>query len=323
MGSVRTVQKGTIVRRRRQSPIAVYGALAANVAIAVTKFAAAAISGSSALFAEGVHSVVDSGNELLLLLGLKRARRPADAEHPYGHGKEVFFWTLVVAVVLFGVGGGVSAYEGVHRLLRPTELRNFGWSLIVLVISFVFERISFVIGVRRLRRKSRPGEGLFAMLHESKSPTVFAVVLEDFAAQLGIVVAVIGVTLGHWLGSPLPDSIASIVIGLILASLACVLAWECRSLLVGESASPELCKSIRELVLRDPAVVDVDPPLTMQLGPEEILVNLVVRFREALASTELVSSIDRIETALRSAHPSIQKVFVEASSVGRSGPHGV
>ena len=300
---------------RAHRPVALYGALAANLAIAVAKFIAAGATGSSALFSEGIHSVVDTGNELLLLLGVRRARRPADDDHPYGYGKELYFWSLIVAIVIFAVGGGVSAYEGVRHVIHPKELQSFGWSLAVLVVALVFEGTSFAIATRHLRASAPPGQSIVTTLRRSKNPSVFSVVFEDSAALIGIIIAAVGIVTGHAMRSPVPDAIASIVIGVLLASVALVLAYLSRELLLGESASPELRSSLGAIVGGDKDVVRMKPPLTMHLGPEDVLVNLEIEFAPQLGTREIAAAIDRIEREIGRRHPSVKRVFVEAASL--------
>jgi cation diffusion facilitator family transporter len=292
-----------------------YGALTANACIAVFKFIAAGFSGSSALFSEGIHSVVDTGNELLLLFGLRRSQRPADRNHPYGYGKELYFWSLIVAIVIFAVGGGLSVYEGVRHLLRPRRLEHFGWNLLVLGVSFAFEGTSLVIAIRRLRAGAPAERSLITMVRHSKNPSVFSVVLEDSAALVGLLVAAAGITTGHLLHSAVPDALASLLIGLVLASVALVLGYMSRELLLGESASPELLASLGSIVNGDTNVVRMKPPLTMHLGPEEILVNLEIEFSPRLGAGEVASVIDRIEREIRTRHPTVKQVFVEAASL--------
>jgi cation diffusion facilitator family transporter len=294
-----------------EKPITVYVALAANVAIAVTKFIVAGLSGSSAMLSEAIHSVIDSGNELLLLLGVWRGRRAADRRHPYGHGKELYFWALIVAVLLFAVGGGMSIYEGVDRLLHPRPLRAMGWSLAVLGIAFVFEGVSFLIAWRKLRAKNGPRGTLFEAFVWSKDPAVYTVVVEDFAALVGLAVAFVAAIVGHVAHTTYADAIASIVIGVILATVAVFLGRENRGLLLGESASPQVVAELRALAERDEAVRRVECPLTMHLGPDDLLVNLVVQFHANLSSRDIVLAIDRIKARIRGAHPEVHHVFVE------------
>lgn len=292
-------------------PVAVYGALAANLAIAVVKFIAAAITGSSAMVSEGIHSVVDSGNQLLLLFGIHRSRKPPDENHPFGHGKELYFWSLIVAIVLFGVGGGMSIYEGVVHLQHPSELRDPAWSFAVLAAAFVFEMISFVIAFREFRREVE-GKSLWRAFRTSKDPSVFTVLAEDAAALAGLVVAFIGVWLTWLLQEPAWDGAASIVIGALLALVAVFLARESKGLLVGESADMELVRGARGLIDSDPAVERVEQALTMHLGADQILLAVDAVFRPQLSARELVEAIERIEGKIRLRYPAIQRVFLEA-----------
>lgn len=301
-------------RKDEESPIAVYGALAANAAIAAIKFFVAAISGSSAMLSEAIHSTVDTGNELLLLLGVHRARRPADPEHPYGHGKELYFWGFVVAMVIFAGGGGMSFYEGVTRLHEPARpVAHMAWKLGVLGAAFVFESVSFVIALRAVERK--PGRGLFASLRESRDPSVYTVVAEDAAALAGLVVAATGITLAHVLRAPWIDAVASMVIGAILGSVAIVLSLVSRSLLVGRSGDRALVESIQRIAAREPGIRAVSTPLTMQLGPNEVIVALDIAPTPELRAVDVGRTIARIERAIREAHPEVRRVFLEARSI--------
>jgi len=292
-----------------KSPVQVYGAMAANLGIAAIKFAAAMVSGSSAMLSESIHSVVDTGNEALLLVGLRRSRRPADPEHPYGHGKELYFWSLIVAVLLFGIGGGMSAFEGI------THLRRHGtgspmWNYIVLAVSGLLEGTSWVIAFREFR--GRPHRrGYWRAFFESKDPSVFTVLAEDTAAIVGLVIAFLGVFLSHELGIWYADGVASILIGVTLAVVAVVLIHEGRRLLIGESAREETVKDIRHLAQSDPSVAGVLGPLTMHLGPEEILVNLGLRFKPGTPIEEVARAMDRIERIIRQAHPRVRHVFID------------
>lgn len=298
----------------RAKPIVLYGALAANLIIAAAKFIAASISGSSALLSEGIHSVVDSGNELLLLLGLRQSRRPPDEAHPFGHGKELYFWSLIVALLIFSIGGGMSVYEGMRHLFRGGRVGALGESIAVLAVAFVFEGASFAIAVRKLRRTSRDAP-LWKAVEASKDPSVYTVVVEDGAALIGLIIAFAGVLLGHVTGSHVPDSVAAILIGVLLASVAIFLARESKRLLVGESASPELVEGIRALTEEDDAVARAAPPLTMHLAPDEVLVNLEIEFRRGIAAEDAARVIDRLERRIRSTYPEVRRIFIEAAAL--------
>lgn len=292
----------------------VYAALAANGVIAAAKFVAAAITGSSAMLSEGIHSVVDTGNELLLLLGIRRSRRPPDAEHPFGHGKEIYFWGLLVAVLLFGIGGGLSMYEGVENLRHPRELKPPGWNYAVLAVAFVAESYSWVVA-RRSLGGGRGLSGIWRAATESKDPAVFTVLGEDTAALAGLVIAFFGVLFEQLLGSPTPDAVASILIGLVLCTTALFLVWQTRGLLVGTSADAEVVRSVAAIVARDPEVLRAGPPLTMHLGPDDVLLALDVAFRENLSSGQVGAAIDRLEEAIRAEHPEIRRIYLEAEAL--------
>jgi cation diffusion facilitator family transporter len=293
------------------SHVVVYAATAANLGIAVTKFVAAGVSGSSALLSEAIHSLVDTGNELLLLLGLKRSARPADAQYPFGYGKELYFWSLIVALLLFSAGGGMAFYEGVTHITNPQPLEDPFWAYVVIGAAALFEGTSFIIAIREFRRRPGP-KHLFAKVHRSKDPSVFTVVIEDLAALLGLLVAFAGVLASHLLHNPILDGVASIFIGMILAAAAVALAHESRSLLVGESASPNIVADICKAAARDPAVQRAHTPLTMHLGPREILLNLELDFREGISASEQVAAVSRIEEAIRAQHPAVTRIFIEA-----------
>jgi cation diffusion facilitator family transporter len=294
-----------------ESRRAVLVALAGNVGIAVSKFVAAAITGSSAMLSEGIHSVVDTGNQGLLLLGMRQSRRPADAQHPFGYGKELYFWTLVTAILIFAVGGGMSFYEGVTHLIDPTPLTDASWNYVVVGIALVFEGVSWTIAFREFRKTTK-GRGLIRSVHTSKDPTVL---LEDSAAIIGLLIALFGVAFGHRLDNPYFDGGASVAIGVLLAAVAVILAYESKGLLIGEGVRPRTLASIRALVEADPAVEEAVRVLTMHFGPHEILLNLDIRFREELTITQVTEAIDRIEQTICRTHPDVNRIFIEIESL--------
>jgi cation diffusion facilitator family transporter len=301
-----------------ESRVAIYAAIAANVAIAVTKFAAAAWTGSSAMLSEAIHTVVDTGDGLLLLVGLHLSRRPADESHPFGYGKDLYFWTLIVGILIFAVGGGMSVYEGASHLLSPSHAGHFVVNVVVIAFSMVFEGGSFVFAWRRFGayRRAHPGaRGVIEAIHTSKDPSAFAVVLEDGAALLGLILAGVGIGLSHFLGSPVYDGIASIAIGVVLASVATVLAYESRDLLIGERAFRVVVRSIRATAERESGLSRVGRVLTMQLGPENVLVALEVSFDEGLSAREIAAAAQRLEASIRETHPHVQHVFIDLHSV--------
>lgn len=296
------------------SPKAVYAAIAGNFAIAITKFVAAAFTGSSAMVAEGVHSLADTGNGGLLLFGIRQSRKPADEAHPFGHGKELYFWTLVVAMMLFAVGGGFSLYEGIRHIRHPEPVEERVWAYGVLAAAMIFEGAAWWIAYRSVRMEAR-GRPLFRAIRASKDPTTFTVLFEDSAAMLGLAVAFVGILVGQLTGNPYADGVASIVIGLILVLVAGFLAFETKGLLLGESASPETLARIQEVIGADPAVEAMVRSQTMHFGPEEILLAADVRFRRDVPSAEVVAAIDRIDQMIRSEIPQIRHVFLEAQAL--------
>jgi cation diffusion facilitator family transporter len=302
-------------RMAQESKTAVIAAIIGNAAIAAIKFVAGAITGSSAMISEGIHSVVDTGNGGLLFYGLRRGARPADTAHPFGHGMEVFFWSLIVAVSIFGIGGGMSIYEGVMHIQHPSTLQNPLINYIVLAAAMVFESISFTVAWKAFR-KSKKGRGTMAAIHHGKDPSLFTILFEDTAALLGLVVAFFGVLLSHLLHAPVIDGAASVLIGCILVCAALWLAYESKSLLVGEAADPELVAAVRRLALADPAVIGLGTVLTMHLGPDDVLLNLEVHFRPESSVAEVHEAIHRIEASIAHLFPVVNRVFVEVGMPG-------
>src|SRR5919197_4054527 len=301
------------------APKAVYAAIAGNLAIATIKFIAAAFTGSSAMLAEGVHSLVDTGNGGLILLGLRLSRKPADARHPFGHGKELYFWTRVVAIIIFGVGGGISFYEGIRHLREPGPVENLAWAYGVLAASFVFEGYSWMVAVREFRREAA-GQPWLAAIRASKDPTNFTVLFEDTAALLGLVVALAGVYAADRLGNPYLAGVASMVIGVILASVAVFLAAESKGLLIGEAVDAEISASVREIAEADPRVRRALRLLTMHLSPQEVLLALELEFQPGPSAADAAAAVERIDRAIRAAHPEIKHIFIEAQSLKGSVP---
>jgi len=300
----------------RESRWVIYGALAANAGVCVAKFIAAVISGSSALLAEGIHSLADTGNEILLLLGLRRSQKRADSSHPYGYGKEQYFWSLIVALVLFLVGGCTSIYEGVHRLTHPHRIEHSLANYVVIGVAFAFESGSLWFGVHKLRAR-HPQGSLLSAIQRSKNPSVFTVVAEDIAAIAGLVAAFVGVLASDLFEAAWCDALGSIAVGVTLCVVAAFLVSESHQLLVGESGSQELLDHVRRLTREDPSVKSVGKALSMQLGPEQVLINLTVEFEPEARSSDLPGAIQRLEQRIRDAHPEITQLYVEASSPAR------
>ena len=296
----------------------IYAALAGNGMIAVTKFGAAVFTGSSAMFSEAIHSVVDMGNQGLLLLGLRRAKRPPDSAHPFGYGMELYFWTFVVAILIFAVGAGISIYEGVHRINSPQPITNPYINYVVLVLAMVFEAFAWTVAFREFRR-TKGRLGYLEAVRRSKDPTVFTVLFEDSAAMLGLIVALVGIFLAQVLDMPALDGVASVVIGIILAVTAILLAYETKSLLIGERARPEVIGGIREIVRRFPQIIAVNELLTMHMGPRDVLLNLSVDFDDRVKSAEVEEAISDMEQQIKAAFPDVKRVFIEAQSWQRHG----
>lgn len=300
------------------SRLVIYAALAGNFLIAVTKFAAAALTGSSAMLSEGVHSLVDTGNQALLLLGLHRGKRPADATHPFGHGKEVYFWSFVVAILIFAVGAGVSLVEGVRHILHPRHLENVSINYVVLGLSFVFEGVAWWLAFKAFRR-AKGRFGYMQAVRRSKDPTTFVVLFEDSAAMAGIIVAALGIGLGQLTGWHWMDGAASVAIGVILAVTAWLLATETKDLLIGESAAPEVEAAIRRLADSRSEVGVLHEVLTLHMGPEFVLVNLSLDFDDALDAAAVEAATRRLVADIKRDQPLVQRVFIKAAEDPAAG----
>ncbi len=292
----------------------IFVAMGSNLAIAITKFIAAAFTGSSAMISEGIHSVVDTIDQLLLLLGISRSQKPADDSHPFGYGQELYFWTFIVAILIFAIGGGMSIYEGITHLINPSPLEDPMWNYIVLGMAILFEGFSWTVALKEFL-PTKGKQNFWEAIKNSKDPTVFTVLFEDSAAILGLIVALTGIFLGHLFNNIYFDGIASIIIGIILAIVAVVLAIESKGLLVGESANPQTIDSIRSLSKTEPGVKEVMRILTMQLAPQEVLLNLEIQFSRNLTGEEIASTVDNLEAKIRQKHPEIKQIFVEAKSL--------
>jgi cation diffusion facilitator family transporter len=303
-------------KKESERPIVILAAMGANLGIAVAKFVAAALTGSSAMISEGIHSIVDTANEGLLLVGLNRAQRSPDAEHPFGYGKELYFWSFIVAIVIFGVGGGVAMYEGITHILDPTELEDPLVSYIVLGIAFVLEGGSWIVAYRAVSAATSPGASTVATIRASKDPSVVTVLLEDSAALAGLVVAAVGIFISHQLGDPRIDGLASLVIGGILAGVAIFLAAEARGLLVGERADPMLIERLRKIAEADEEVDAVEDIRSMHMGPDHVVVTLRVRFADH-ESDRVARTIERLEKRLRSEDERLGDVTMQPVSQAR------
>jgi cation diffusion facilitator family transporter len=308
---------GTILpnMRSRSSRKVIYAAIVANLGIAASKYLAASFTGSSAMMAEAIHSTVDTGNELLLLLGMKRSLRPAHPLHPFGHGKALYFYSLLVAVYIFALGGGLTIYRGVSHLLNPELPENAGWNYIVLAVAAGFEFYSWRVSYRELRQRKDPDESIFDEIVGSKDPTVFTVFLEDSAGLIGTGIAFLGIFLGAVFHNPYMDPIASVLVGILLAAVALLLGRETGALLIGERTNRARIRKIRRIIDEDPAVERVGKTLTMQLGPQQALLTAEIKFRGSLTVSQLESSIDRIKERIREEEPAMERIFIEANSL--------
>jgi cation diffusion facilitator family transporter len=306
--------------------VAVIGALFANGLIAILKLVAALITGSSGMMAEALHSVADTTNQVFLLLGLRFYKRPASDKHPFGYGKERFFWSFIAAIFIFGVGATYAIYEGIEKLAHPHAPTNLGWAYAVLAISFVLEGGSIALAIyQEVKEAHHEGLTFAEYLRESKDPTAKTVLFEDSAALIGILIAATGLLLtdyqvggaagAYW------DGLASIIIGLVLAVVAFVLARSSRGLLLGEGANPKVLAAIKQAIESHPNVERVVELLTMHLAPRQILINAHVRLRPELRTDEIVSSIEEVEERIKNAEPKVEMIFLEAARDDQADEH--
>jgi len=297
------------------SKIAIYAALAGNLLVALTKFVAAALSGSSSMLSEGIHSLVDTGNEVLLLYGLRRAQRRPTTAHPLGYGRELYFWSFIVAVLLFALGAGVSIYQGISRIRAPEPIEHLALNYIVLGLSFVFEGVSWRVSQRAFA--AAKGElGWWEAVRRSKDPSKFIVLFEDTAALIGIVIAAAGLYLAESLRLPVFDGIASLLIGLVLAVTAALLARESKGLLIGERADSRTAAAIEALAADEPGVVSANGLLTVQLAPDQIVAALSLEFDDGLATPQIEHAVAAIEQRVRAKHPEVTALFVKPQTAG-------
>ncbi len=291
----------------------IYAALAGNCLIAITKFTAAAFTGSSAMLSEAIHSLVDTGNQGLLLIGVNRSRQPADDTHPFGYGMEVYFWAFVVAIMIFGVGAGVSLYEGIAKIRDPHEITNPMINYVVLLIAMVFEAGAWWIAYSEFQR-TRGRRGILQAVRQSKDPTVFTVLFEDSAAMLGLIVAFVGIGAAQYTGIAELDGVASVCIGLILATTAALLAYETKGLIIGEAATPDLVAGVRRIAMSAPGVRRINELRTMHMGPNDILVAISLDFGDDIPAGEVEATISALERDIKQAYGDVKRVFAEIQS---------
>lgn len=288
----------------------IYIALLGNLIIAVAKFIGAFVTSSAAMLSEAVHSVVDTLNEILLLYGLKKSQQPPDEEHPFGYGRELYFWSFIVALLVFALGAVVSIYQGVHHIFEPEPISSPFINYVILVVAFLCEGFSWLTALKGFR-KYKGNMGYFEAFRKSKDPTTFTVLFEDSAALVGLVIAFLGVFLSHYYHAPTLDGIASILIGCILAIVAFLMARETKGLLMGESADPALPKHILELVQQDHAVLYANGVLTQQMGAHQVIASLSLEFKDNLTSDEIEACVNRLETRVKHLHPEIVGLFIK------------
>ena len=296
-----------------ESKTTIFAALAGNLAIAVTKFGAAFWTGSAAMLSEAIHSTVDTGNQLLMLHGLRRSVRPATPAHPFGYGLELYFWTFVVAILIFGLGAGVSIFEGISKIRAPHPVENSLVNYVVLGLSFLFEGASWLVAFRAFRAENR-GSSLLDAVRRSKDPTVFTVLLEDSAALTGLLIAGVGLACAEIFALPRLDGVASVLIGLVLGGVAAFLAAECKGLMLGEAADPAVRDGLRGIVARSPGVNSVNEVLTMHFGPRDVLAAISLDFEDALPAEAAEQATSSIERAIKAAFPEVRRIFIEVQS---------
>jgi len=303
------------------SKLVIIAALIGNALISVTKFVAAAITGSSAMMSEGIHSLVDTGNQVLLLYGMKRAAKPPDADFPFGYGKEIYFWSFIVAILIFALGGGISIYEGVQHIQHPEPISNPLINYIVLGLAMVFEGAAWYFAFREFNRvKGR--WGYLEAIQRAKDPSIFVVLFEDSAAMLGLIVAFVGVWLTQATGILVFDGIASVIIGFILVGTAIWLAYETKGLLIGESANQSVIRGIRSALETKSNIQHVNEILTMHMGPDFILANISVDFADNIKAQQVEEDIAAIDRVIKQTYPQIKRVFIEAEKRSNKFPHG-
>ncbi|MFT5133018.1 MAG: cation diffusion facilitator family transporter, partial [Gammaproteobacteria bacterium] len=269
---------------------------------------------SSAMLSEGIHSLVDTGNQILLLHGIKQSRKPADENFPFGHGKEIYFWSFIVAILVFALGGGISIYEGIRHILHPEAILNPAINYIVLVLAMFFEGAAWLFALREFSRAK--GEwGYIEAVKRAKDPSVFVVLFEDSAAMLGLVVAFIGIALTQYTGILYFDGMASVIIGFILVGTAAWLAYETKGLLIGESANRQVVNDIKAILQANPLIEHVNEVLTMHMGPDYILANLSVGFKDSITAGKVEDTITKLDRAIKAQHPQVKRVFIEAEKI--------
>jgi cation diffusion facilitator family transporter len=300
------------------SKLVIIAALVGNALISITKFVAASITGSSAMMSEGIHSLVDTGNQVLLLYGLKRAAKPPDEDFPFGYGKEIYFWSFIVAILIFALGGGISIYQGLQHIQHPEPISNPMVNYVVLGLALLFEGAAWYFAFREFS-KVKGRWGYLEAIQRAKDPSIFVVLFEDSAAMLGLIVAFVGVLLSQATGILIFDGIASVIIGLILIGTSIWLAYETKGLLIGESANQSVIRGIRD-ALQGSNIEHVNEVLTMHMGPDFILANISVDFKDSISAQQVESEVAQIDRVIKQKFPQIKRVFIEAEKRGNKFP---
>lgn len=295
------------------SKTVIYSALAGNAAIAATKFGAALFTGSSAMMSEAIHSFVDTGNQLLLLFGLRRAAKPPTAKHPFGYGLQLYFYTFVVAVLIFGVGAMISILHGIEKIQNPHPIEHAWVNYVVLSLAILFEGAVWIVALKAFNQE-RGRKSWWSAVRNSKDPTIFTVLFEDTAALLGLITALIGVFLSDQMNLPVLDGVASVVVGVILAITAAFLAWESQSLLTGEAASHDTRIGINRIARAEPGIAGLNQALTMHFGPNDVFVALSLDFVDTLSAKQVEETVTRLEQAIKAEHPDVTRIFIEAQN---------
>ncbi len=300
------------------SKTVIIAALLGNGAIACTKFAASVYTGSSAMLSEAIHSLVDTGNQGLLLYGLKKSERPADKTHPFGYGRELYFWAFVVALLIFSIGAGVSLYEGVHKIQHPEPVSSPHVNFIVLGLAMAFEGVAFYLAIKEFNKR-RGTTPVFKAVRQSKDPGLFTVLFEDAAAMAGLVIAFVGLLVAEYLGVIWADGAASIGIGLLLATVAIFLCFETKGLLIGEAVSDEMSDDLHKIINGSDAVNSINEFRTMHMGPQDVLLAVSLDVRDDLDTGTLEAALYELEQSIKASHPEVKRLFLEV----QSGEHHV
>ncbi len=296
----------------------VYAALAGNLLVTVTKLVAAALTRSSAMLSEAIHSIVDTGNEVLLLYGVKRASRPPDGAHPFGHGREIYFWSFIVALLIFSLGAGLSVYEGVRHVMEPVAIEHPAVNYVVIALALVFESVSWRVAFREFSA-NKGADGFLQSVRASKDPMTFIVLFEDSAAVIGLLIALAGTAAAQLLGRPVLDGVASILIGVLLGAVAAFLARESKGLLIGEPARSEVVDDICAIAKAEPGIQRSRGLFTVHIGPQQVLAAISADFKDSLSAAEVESLVARVEARVRQKHPEVVSVLITPQPVKSFG----